>query len=821
MVLLGQWAGIKARQHTTPLNAPPAVARGYNSSASVVNAIFLMFNIFVINVLRATRPVLSIPAIQYTVFVLVGFTYGPREPTMDSSIKLVKQLLYSFLTGQAISAAVSLLIIPVSSRKMFFGEATGFLQTCRGLLKAQLAFVQAFEHSNMCKPIIANSQAGSEDALKSPPAESSVDTSKLYQERARTLEAATTGLLSLGAKLRDDVVFAKRETAFGRLLEADIHSLHQLIRDIMIPISGLSTVADISDRAHCRINHEGHISASISSTISPDALDNERKEWLELIEGLCLSFTNIVQILDESILHILVLLKLVPVPPKGNGSRPGSVGDDLEKGADQNAASYGDILERRIEEIREQRSKELKVWAEERGFNSVFKTTTKNNMQPSAAGPDIGPEASAREVLASTRLHVILYMEFLLYSVSKAILAMVRFAELKVVDGTLSKKRFIFPALKTLVKWAKGIINGDDSSPDIDTFDQLDGSAPVVQLGDSFHDPRDPEHLPPKNRLQAWGNYLRKIPKFLGSEPVSFGARVTIAVMSIAILCYLKYTQVFFIQQRVVWCLVMIAVGMSPTAGSAVFQLLGNLTCTLFGMIGAFINWYIVDQKTPGVIVFFFLFQMFYFYWAAKYPRFLLAFVAGALTHVLIIGRKSSTKTAWGCDSDHSTGYELQVRVIGHKIATATGQPYYPIYELAPYRLLTVAAGVTVGYIWTVFPVPITEASVLRRDLGGSLFLLANYLSSVTATVDQRLSGSDGDVANASSPAHKLAHMRHKVLAKQVLMLNSMRLNIGFMAWVPRLGGEFPKQIYQDLVDEVQKYVQVPPFWDVFDKNVK
>lgn len=78
---------------------------------------------------------------------------------------------------------------------------------------------------------------------------------------------------------------------------------------------------------------------------------------------------------------------------------------------------------------------------------------------------------------------------------------------------------------------------------------------------------------------------------------------------------------------------------MNPSSGSAVFQLLGNLTCSIFGMISAFINWYIVDQKTPGVIVFFCLFMMVYFYFAAKYPRFLVSIVAGAITHVLVIGK--------------------------------------------------------------------------------------------------------------------------------------------------------------------------------------
>jgi hypothetical protein len=64
MVLLGQWAAIKARQHTTPVGASAAVMQGYNSSASVVNGIFLMINIFGISVLRASRPAFGIPAIR-------------------------------------------------------------------------------------------------------------------------------------------------------------------------------------------------------------------------------------------------------------------------------------------------------------------------------------------------------------------------------------------------------------------------------------------------------------------------------------------------------------------------------------------------------------------------------------------------------------------------------------------------------------------------------------------------------------------------------------------------------------------------------------
>jgi len=144
------------------------------------------------------------------------------------------------------------------------------------------------------------------------------------------------------------------------------------------------------------------------------------------------------------------------------------------------------------------------------------------------------------------------------------------------------------------------------------------------------------------------------------------------------------------------------------------------------------------------------------------------------------------------------------VRVIGLKAATATGQPYYPLYELGPYRLLTVMGGVTVAYIWTIFPVPITEGSVLRRDLGNSLFLLANYLSSVTSTVELRVQDKEGTVSQRSSPGRRLEKMRLKVLQKQLAVLTSMRQNLLFLSWEPSFGGGFPKASYQAIIDEVQ-----------------
>ncbi len=118
---------------------------------------------------------------------------------------------------------------------------------------------------------------------------------------------------------------------------------------------------------------------------------------------------------------------------------------------------------------------------------------------------------------------------------------------------------------------------------------------------------------------------------------------------------------------------------------------------------------------------------------------------------------------------------------------------------------MTVGGAAIVAYIWTIFPFPITEASVVRRNLGISLFLLANYLSATTAIVDQRLRAREGAQNVNISPGRRLEKLRRKVLGQEVALLDSIRKNISFISWEPRLGGDFPKNTYELIVDEVQK----------------
>jgi hypothetical protein len=53
-------------------------------------------------------------------------------------------------------------------------------------------------------------------------------------------------VLALGVRMRGDVVFAKMEIA--HLTSKDIHKPNLLLQDILMPVSSLSTIGDISER---------------------------------------------------------------------------------------------------------------------------------------------------------------------------------------------------------------------------------------------------------------------------------------------------------------------------------------------------------------------------------------------------------------------------------------------------------------------------------------------------------------------------------------------------------------------------------------------
>lgn len=771
VALLGIWSGIQARKHTTPLGSKER----YNSSQNAVCAIWLFANIWFVNVLRAKMPALQMPVIMFSIFTNVAFTYGPLFQTIAEGEALIRQLLTGFLTAYAISTGVHLFIVPVSSRTVVFKEQAGYIGLIRAALKAQTAYLQSLENTDMFDGQAVNNveeSEGKEDGKmpkkKHPhPAET---------PQAKALKTTISGLTALHGKLHGDIPFGKRETAWGKLNAKDLDEIFRLFRGILIPLIGMSTISDIFERiaerrGWVKPHNPGHRDQTESWEHCPEEERlEEKKVWNEVMKALHEPFSVAVAAMDEAMEHAGLVLEILPKPTKKKSS------DEEEKGAGPKPGESGftAYMQQKMMDFYSKRGGVLRAWAKEKGLSEDQFNARKGIP---TEGSDYTPD-EAKHRRDQQQLYLILYMEHLLYSTGTAITEFVQFADGKIADGSMKKNRLIVPGQRRIKKWILSV-GREDTSVDTESPDSMEAGANNVYLGSGFDPKKDPEHLPPATAWQHFGNIIRTIPRFLGSTESAFGFRVACATLTVGIVGFLKDSQTFFVEQRLVWAMIIIAIGMTITSGQSMFGFFGRVAGTTLSMIASIVIWYIVDQKTPGVIVmlwFFIFLEMFFF---LKFPRFISVWLVTIVTQVLIIG------------------YELQVRKLGIAAASATGQPYYPIYELGPYRLACVAGGSFVAFIWTIFPFPLSDRSWIRKDLGNTLYMLANYYAIVSSTINARLHGTEGNMELKSSPGRQLQKVRHKVFGKLMLLLPSLQQHTDWQKWEPTIGGKFPKETYQ------------------------
>lgn len=149
-----------------------------------------------------------------------------------------------------------------------------------------------------------------------------------------------------------------------------------------------------------------------------------------------------------------------------------------------------------------------------------------------------------------------------LYSAGTAVAALVRFADKKVEQGVMKRNRLIVPGQRRIKKWILSI-GQEDLNPGHESPDSLEAGSHNVYLGAGFDSKKDPEHLPPATAWQRFGNGIRIIPRFLKSDESIFGLRVAFATLTIGIIAFLENTQLFFIEQRLVWAMIIIAIGQS------------------------------------------------------------------------------------------------------------------------------------------------------------------------------------------------------------------------------------------------------------------
>ena len=413
--LLEIYCSVQARAHTSPPvkatangPSPGAAVATYNSSASAVSAIWLFFNIYVVNTLRASRPQLQFPVIIYSIFANVASVYAPNFATMAAGIAFAKRLMEAFLTGFAIATGVSLFIFPVSVRTTVFRQSAGLIAAAQGTLKAQIAYLQTLEKEDMFR---SPEESDENDKEKDHKTHKKRNVGKTNGEtEAQRLKSAIRALGELYGKMYSDIAFAKRELAWGKLDASDIDELSTLLRGMITPMTGMSSAADIFQRI---ADQKGWMQRETAS--SPEN-EQGKRQWNEIMRTLHNPFQTVTEAMHDGLQHALYTLELAK-PPRNQkvGKGINATSEDVE--ADSGVMGpgepgYATYLTKRIDLFYEQRKTTLAVWCQQRGIkvdSNPFKDPSQTTLNISTEKGNWAkdPEQHAKN---QRQLYLVLYV---------------------------------------------------------------------------------------------------------------------------------------------------------------------------------------------------------------------------------------------------------------------------------------------------------------------------------------------------------------------------------------------------------------------------
>ncbi|KAL6409997.1 hypothetical protein AUP68_06405 [Ilyonectria robusta] len=645
--LLALWSSIQARIHTSPPTfqgttiAPPP----YNSSQSAVCAVWLFANIWFANLVRAKLPSFSLPVVIYSILINTSTTLGPMIGTTTAAEAFVKEQLLAMLFGVGLAAGVSLFVFPISSRMVVIGEFKGLIGLLRKVVGLQNEYLAALAKEDVFAIETRNAEEREVPRNKKLEKKAKFEATSKGWKAAKCLKETARAIRVLAGKTHGNMTYAKRDMAWGKLDAKDLGETFTLIRNVTIPIVAMNSIIDMLQRVaeRRRWNADEGTQAGIAAE-----MNWEKQVWNDIMKQMHTPFQILAEAIDQGLEHTGIRLEILPKPKAGKKSRS-SGSDDVEAHGDEvnpGDEGFASLVDKKVRKFYSQKSEILRACARERTLvGDEAKLTHPQHLTPGVTMPR-----------NQTQLYVTLYMQQLMHAAGEAVQDLVAFAEEKVKDGTMKHKRLLFPSERLLWKWLTSIFKEQNSSakqsPDILETNK-------VNYGDGYNQKKDLEHLPATNTWQHFGNGLRKISAVLGSKESAFGFRVASAAMTIGIVAFLEQTQKFFQDQRLDWAMITIALGMTITSGQSIFGFFCRVGGTCLGMIFSLIIWYIVDQKTPGVIVFLWIF-IFIEYYFFKFPRFIPAVIMTIITQIIILG------------------YELQVRRLGEALATESGQPYYP-----------------------------------------------------------------------------------------------------------------------------------------------
>jgi hypothetical protein len=319
--------------------------------------------------------------------------------------------------------------------------------------------------------------------------------------------------------------------------------LWKLTRPIFLPVLGLTSMLTILERQSEAMGWK------TDGEPTAEELESRRGQVERVHQSMKFlhkPFQQLTAVLGGGFQHVLLTLELVQ-PPKEKKPDEESKGDGPPP---PGSPAFAEHLKNQIENFYGSKKRSLEEFCDENGIDLPSDFWESSFIHSHAASA----ESIKSQEQHQRQLFFVLYVEYLLWRAGKAVLDLVLYVDKRKQEGAFKRTKLIFPGSRALYNFIKSAFSHEDMShEDAYTADMNAGGGDIYVAADFLKKRKDPEHLPPRNAGEKIGNAIRTIPQFFRSDESAFGLRVVAATMTLGIVCYLRETQTFFLDNRLLW----------------------------------------------------------------------------------------------------------------------------------------------------------------------------------------------------------------------------------------------------------------------------
>lgn len=512
--------------------------------------------------------------VALSIFLVVALTSTPSFVTVSEGLQFVRRLLVTFLIGLSVATGVSLLILPITSRRNVFRALDSYTKAVDGLFDAQITFVK--EEANLTANVVASDDDRRDEAV-----------TQSQRSRENLIATKLSGLGGILSKIEAELTYTKIEFAWGKLTPDDLIQIHKHLSTLFLALAGLSMLPEISQTMAERTTMREKSSNTFHGAEANIGDTTKVPVWQNMVDGLEKRLVSTQEIVASGLRAAFNLLDLrlsdidgrqqtsSPPDPEQQGPRPA-----------MHSPEPSDFFYKEVLRYRDRRRNLHQIWPSLMFPTQVSSTVSKNES-----------DAWRGDLEVREHLLVFLFMEQLQNEALQAVHDLLDFAKSKVKTGAMRHNRLIIPNYRHF----DFIVPLAETLHRYNLHEKRSPSVPQPWAS------KDAEHLFPTNWWERSGSHLRVLPKMLTSPESKFGARVTMASLSVAILAYIRQTHTWFTEERVIWVMIVIVIGMKPESGASTFGYLARIGGTTISMILSFIVWYIVNGHTAGVLVFLYI----------------------------------------------------------------------------------------------------------------------------------------------------------------------------------------------------------------------